>query len=85
MRGAARPFGILLPVMATLAAMASFQIGAAFAKTLFPPSDRKAPPASGFASALRCSWLSRARGAPGHAARPFFRSSDWACRWRQPS
>lgn len=30
------PFGIVLPVMATVAAMAAFQVGAAFAKALFP-------------------------------------------------
>jgi inner membrane transporter RhtA len=31
-----RPIGIILPVMATIAAMASFQVGAALAKGLFP-------------------------------------------------
>lgn len=30
------PFGIVLPIMATIAAMAAFQIGAALAKGLFP-------------------------------------------------
>ncbi len=33
---APRPVGIVLPIMATIAAMAAFQIGAALAKTLFP-------------------------------------------------
>jgi inner membrane transporter RhtA len=33
---APKPLGIVLPVLASIAAMAAFQIGAAFAKTLFP-------------------------------------------------
>jgi inner membrane transporter RhtA len=33
---AQRRFGILLPILAVIAAMAAFQIGAAFAKNLFP-------------------------------------------------
>jgi inner membrane transporter RhtA len=33
---ARKPFGILLPILAIIAAMAAFQVGAAFAKNLFP-------------------------------------------------